>query len=156
VFASVVSVPLVVKATSCVCVSNNSHFGYIVSYLLAMIGQRSHTAKLTIAIEAGFQSIPTMLLVLQLTCPQPESMLSFPFVVVYLFNCIGTTLIALVVVIIRDIRQWQSNEPLTMDIGPDVSPSIADTYSLSKATDPEKSKGLGLRTSSFVSLSDKF
>lgn len=137
----------------------DSHIAYIVSYLLAMIGKRSTTAKLTIAIEAGFQSFPTAMLLIQLTCPQPESMLSYPIVMVYLFNLIGSTLVGFTIVVVQHVRKWRSSEPPIVEISHDVSPSIADTYSISKAASQEKfgsANDLGMRSGSFVSLTDKF
>jgi hypothetical protein len=126
-----------------------------------MITKRSATAKLTITIEAGFQNVTTMLLILQKTCPQPESMLSYTLVLTYFFNLVAFALVSGAVVIINDIRKWRSDEPLVIDVEPDVSPSIADCYTISATSAREKpdsgqQDSLGLRNGSFVSLTDKF
>lgn len=126
-----------------------------------MIGKRSATAKLTIAVEAGFQNVTTMMLVLQLTCPQPESMLSNTIVLTYFFNLIAFLVVSVVVVVINELRKGRSSEPLVIDVEPDVSPSIADSYTISSVSSQEKPDSghmdsLGMRNGSFVSLVDKF
>ena len=105
--------------------------------------------------------------VLQLTVPQPESMLGYTVAAIYLLNFVGTTLVSFFVIVVLGAfrRNNKEPEPVFVDVGYDSSPSIADSYSMSKAADRQTStsdgrlfsdiNGLGVRNGSFSKVSDK-
>jgi sodium/bile acid cotransporter 4 len=82
------------------------HISYLFSYALTrLVCQQSHAITLTIAIEAGVQSMPTMLVVLQLTCPIPEAHVGFSVAVVYILNVLGTLLVCIVAMVVYNAVQ---------------------------------------------------
>ena len=144
---------------------DHSHSSYLVSLLLAFVGGRSAQARVTIAIEAGFQNFSTALLIGQLTGPKPEGTFIYTITVVYLFNIATATVVTLIVVIVVGIHRGPDAEPLAVEVGHDTSPEVADMYSISKTGELKTSKStanlsaarsnLGLSTTgSFVSLTD--
>lgn len=135
-----------------------SHLGYVISLVVAVAGRRSLQTSLTITVEAGFQSIPQMLFVMQLTCPQPESMLAYTVAVVYLANVLAASVIALVVMIALDVNHRRTHEKRFVADGHDATPTIAYSYAMWKTSPPRNDSidSFGTRKGSFTNLTEKF
>ena len=120
-----------------------SQLGYIFGILLSLLARRSTQMTLTIAIETYFYNLPTLILVTQVTCPQPESMLVYSVILVHLINVVLIFVIALIIVTIIDVRMRCKNKRLIFGVGEDVSPEVADDYEMSKKVEKWEVKSDG-------------
>ena len=130
---------------------------------MARLTVHSRIVTVTIAVEAGFPSFPSMLFYLQLSCPQPESMIAYQVAGIYLFNILPTAVIAVVANAV--MRRHSSTQPSTSvdEIDVDASPRVFESYSVTaknvtKATETGDS-GVDnefYRSESYSSLPEKY
>jgi hypothetical protein len=157
------------------CVSDVSHGSYVIAALIAIAARQSSVTTLTTVIGGGVKNVTTAMVIIQLSCPQPESYLGVIVVILNSLNVLSVVFVAFLVVVA--IGGWKRVDPPAIDYIVDLESSSANTSSssslntadsyilddrsLSNTTgstqiDLDPSDGFGMTGGRFHSLPDKY